>query len=203
MDSDSDTPCGVGCPIRISRDQRSLASPPGFSQRATSFIASQCQGIHQMPLLRARAPLPTARIIQAEIGVRRSEIGSSDPPFPLVQAHAQNLPAKAAIPPSKTLRTRRRTAAPHPHPTSLARHQARAQRLRRRRTCPPRSRHNSLLHNLPSARPAGAPPPSRSARPRMNFLVPSFRRSEVRDRRSEPHRLLPISGWWRRTGSNR
>jgi hypothetical protein len=41
---------GAGCPIRRSRDQRSLASPPGFSQRATSFIASQCQGIHQMPL---------------------------------------------------------------------------------------------------------------------------------------------------------
>ncbi len=42
-------PGRVGCPIRRSRDQRSLASPPGFSQRATSFIASQCQGIHQMP----------------------------------------------------------------------------------------------------------------------------------------------------------
>ena len=42
----------VGCPIRRSRDHRSLASPPGFSQRATSFIASQCQGIHQMPFLR-------------------------------------------------------------------------------------------------------------------------------------------------------
>src|SRR5271168_1670244 len=51
MYSDEDTPCGVGCPIRRSRDHRSLASPPGFSQRATSFIASQCQGIHQMPLL--------------------------------------------------------------------------------------------------------------------------------------------------------
>ena len=51
MNSDEDTPCGVGCPIRRSRDHRSLASPPGFSQRATSFIASQCQGIHQMPLL--------------------------------------------------------------------------------------------------------------------------------------------------------
>ena len=51
MNSDRDTPCGVGCPIRRSRDHRSLASPPGFSQRATSFIASQCQGIHQMPLL--------------------------------------------------------------------------------------------------------------------------------------------------------
>jgi hypothetical protein len=40
----------VGCPIRRSRDQRALASTPGFSQRATSFIASRCQGIHQMPL---------------------------------------------------------------------------------------------------------------------------------------------------------
>ena len=53
MDSVRDTPCWVGCPIRKSRDQRLLASPPGFSQRATSFIASQCQGIHQMPLLDA------------------------------------------------------------------------------------------------------------------------------------------------------
>src|SRR5690348_8216318 len=49
MNSDRDTRCRVGCPIRTSRDHRSLASPPGFSQRATSFIASQCQGIHQMP----------------------------------------------------------------------------------------------------------------------------------------------------------
>ena len=49
MNSAWDTACAVGCPIRRSRDQRSLASPPGFSQRATSFIASQCQGIHQMP----------------------------------------------------------------------------------------------------------------------------------------------------------
>ncbi len=39
----------VGCPIRRSRDQRALAPPPSFSQRATSFIASRCQGIHPMP----------------------------------------------------------------------------------------------------------------------------------------------------------
>ena len=51
MDSAKNNPCGLGCPIRRSRDRRSLASPPGLSQRATSFIASQCQGIHQMPLL--------------------------------------------------------------------------------------------------------------------------------------------------------
>lgn len=40
----------VGFPIRISTDQRVLASPRGFSQPITSFFASQCQGIHKMPL---------------------------------------------------------------------------------------------------------------------------------------------------------
>jgi hypothetical protein len=30
-------------------DQSLLAAPHGFSQRATSFIASWCQGIHRMP----------------------------------------------------------------------------------------------------------------------------------------------------------
>ena len=39
----------VGCPIRTPRDQRLLAAPPRFSQRATSFFASWRQGIHQMP----------------------------------------------------------------------------------------------------------------------------------------------------------
>ena len=46
-------PKGVGCPIRISTDQSLLAAPRGFSQRATSFIASWCQGIHRMPLSRS------------------------------------------------------------------------------------------------------------------------------------------------------
>lgn len=40
----------VGFPIRKSTDQRVLASPRGLSQPITSFIASQCQGIHKMPL---------------------------------------------------------------------------------------------------------------------------------------------------------
>ena len=65
MYSEQDTakscPRAVGCPIRRSRDQRSLASPPGFSQRATSFIASQCQGIHQMPFIRASHATPNGK----------------------------------------------------------------------------------------------------------------------------------------------
>ena len=48
-------PKGVGCPIRTSTDQRLLAAPRGFSQRATSFIASWCQGIHRMPFSRSRS----------------------------------------------------------------------------------------------------------------------------------------------------
>lgn len=49
MYSDQDTHRWVGFPIRISMDQRLLAAPHGFSQRATSFIASWCQGIHRTP----------------------------------------------------------------------------------------------------------------------------------------------------------
>ena len=41
-----------GCPIRKSPDQSLFAAPRRLSQRITSFIASQCQGIHQMPLSR-------------------------------------------------------------------------------------------------------------------------------------------------------
>ena len=40
----------VGFPIRKSSDQSSFAAPQGLSQRTTSFIASQRQGIHRTPL---------------------------------------------------------------------------------------------------------------------------------------------------------
>src|SRR5688500_6836094 len=40
----------VGFPIRKSSDQSSFAAPHGLSQRITSFIASQRQGIHRMLL---------------------------------------------------------------------------------------------------------------------------------------------------------
>ena len=40
----------MGFPIRKSADQSFFAAPHGLSQRSTSFIASQRQGIHRMPL---------------------------------------------------------------------------------------------------------------------------------------------------------
>ena len=60
MNSGLDTLERVGFPIRTSADQRSLASPRGFSQRATSFIASWRQGIHRTPLSRSHHAI-TAR----------------------------------------------------------------------------------------------------------------------------------------------
>ena len=40
----------VGFPIRKSPDQSLLTTPRRLSQRATSFFACTCQGIHQMLL---------------------------------------------------------------------------------------------------------------------------------------------------------
>src|ERR1700724_502173 len=40
----------VGCPIRKFTDQCLFAAPRDLSQRTTSFIASQRQGIHRIPL---------------------------------------------------------------------------------------------------------------------------------------------------------
>lgn len=40
-----------GFPIQISSDQCLLPAPRGFSQAATSFFASYCQGIHPVRLI--------------------------------------------------------------------------------------------------------------------------------------------------------
>ena len=46
-----------GCPIRKSGDQRLFASTPSLSQLITSFIASESQGIHRLPLLTFFCPV--------------------------------------------------------------------------------------------------------------------------------------------------
>ncbi len=72
-------PKGVGCPIRTSTDQRLLAAPRGFSQRATSFIASWCQGIHRMPFLCSRASKPPRGSLTPCTGTIPSSPGSPIP----------------------------------------------------------------------------------------------------------------------------
>ena len=73
MDSAADTPCGVGCPIRRSPDQSLLAAPRGLTQRATSFIASRRQGIHQMPFSHSPAPAGRAEGQRTEARGQMSE----------------------------------------------------------------------------------------------------------------------------------
>ena len=48
--SSFEVPLLVGCPIRISTDQRLFAPPRSFSQLITSFFALQSLGILRMPL---------------------------------------------------------------------------------------------------------------------------------------------------------
>src|SRR5215469_14279495 len=88
MDSDSDTACAVGCPIRRSRDQRLLASPPGLSQRATSFIASQCQGIHQMPFITRLSTTPNGKDQTASLQLISSPMRQT-----LLKTHVGHIPA--------------------------------------------------------------------------------------------------------------
>ena len=78
--SPRDTAEAVGFPIRKFPDQSLLAAPRDLSQRATSFIASQCQGIPRMPFSRL------SRGIHAQTSVRartpRSQPVEPHPPTP-------------------------------------------------------------------------------------------------------------------------
>ena len=102
MDSVTDTSCEVGCPIRRSSDQSLLAAPRGLSQRATSFIASRRQGIHQMPF--SHSPRPSGKSRQ------RSEIRSQGSE----EIHDHRSPASAAQPPGLNKHTH--AGRRHPHP---------------------------------------------------------------------------------------
>ena len=61
----------MGFPIRKSADQSLFAAPHGLSQRTTSFIASQRQGIHRIPLRHLIALIIDAHR-SAQIGSEKS-----------------------------------------------------------------------------------------------------------------------------------
>ena len=97
-----------GFPIRKSTDQSLLAAPRSLSQRATSFIASQCQGIHEMPLRRLIASyagenpthdtqLPTTQLsatdvfqklycVRSEKPIHNDKEHDAEPKFPSAQS---------------------------------------------------------------------------------------------------------------------
>ena len=68
-------PLRVGFPIRICPDQSLFAAPRTFSQRTTSFIASQRQGIHRTPFWHLIVLIIHARRI---VSIRRSKQRKTD-----------------------------------------------------------------------------------------------------------------------------
>lgn len=72
----------TGCPIRTSSDLCSVAAPRCFSQLPTSFIGTQCQGIHRMPffLLLLSPVVPnTTPAPPSRDGVTLAPLGCPDP----------------------------------------------------------------------------------------------------------------------------
>ena len=136
MDSPADTPYGVGCPIRTSTDQRPLAAPRGFSQRATSFIASWCQGIHRMPFSRSTHPRAQEPSTLYDTGAN-TPVARGEAPARTPKGHGRTTR-------SDERRDRRRThKGPHPHPPE------RTSRTRGRDTprCPARpGTHQNPIH---------------------------------------------------------
>src|SRR6185437_109265 len=57
----------VGFHIRRFTDQSLFAAPHDLSQRTTSFVASQRQGIHQIPLRHLIALIAKARVLVLSI----------------------------------------------------------------------------------------------------------------------------------------
>jgi hypothetical protein len=85
----------VGFPIRKSSDQSSFAAPRSLSQRTTSFIASQRQGIHRM-LLR--------HLIVLIIDARRSAAVRKER-TPSTNGHRLERPVSCSNVPGKTIRS--------------------------------------------------------------------------------------------------
>ena len=70
----------VGFPIRKSVDQSFFAAPHGLSQRSTSFVASQRQGIHRTPLRHLIALIinvhTLGRMLSAQLPKDRNLLGT-------------------------------------------------------------------------------------------------------------------------------
>jgi hypothetical protein len=81
----------VGFPIRKFLDQSPFAAPQDLSQRTTSFIASQHQGIHQIPLRHLITLIINAHPRHARARSRqRPQMSTSRRPF-TIRTHPQSI----------------------------------------------------------------------------------------------------------------
>ncbi len=85
----------MGFPIRKFTDQSLFAAPHDLSQRTTSFIASQRQGIHRIPLRHLIALIIDAHRSAAAIRLRQKRIKDHGPD--LKDQFASNTPEDVAV----------------------------------------------------------------------------------------------------------
>ena|GEM_PF-3583261 len=127
----------VGFPIRRSPDQSLFAAPRGLSQRTTSFIASQRQGIHQMPFshfIRSHGQ-PSRPIPQSGMGQQRTRTAGLPPTPP------QSATLIAAQAPTRRTSARQASTTIHPSPANTRRGGTTVQRpFKSHETCPHRPR---------------------------------------------------------------
>ena len=102
MYSVQDTAEAVGFPIRKSTDQSLFAPPHGLSQRITSFIASQRQGIHQMPLSRLIVLIINAHPLMrcrpnSVIGFQQMAIATAPPILALPARRGRQVLAESTV----------------------------------------------------------------------------------------------------------
>ncbi|RTM06389.1 MAG: hypothetical protein EKK33_32680 [Bradyrhizobiaceae bacterium] len=79
----------MGFPIRKSADQSFFAAPHGLSQRSTSFIASQRQGIHRTPLRHLIALIINVHTLGRMLSVRIAKRSKSLRHAPSMNAISQ------------------------------------------------------------------------------------------------------------------
>ena len=108
----------MGFPIRRSSDHSSFAAPQGLSQRTTSFIASQRQGIHQM-LFR--------HLIALMIHARRKAIGNTPNPAAVDQKDRSWIAPGTCLPNTTGLNSRpfkrpKLVSGPKPQPVMFPLH---------------------------------------------------------------------------------
>ena len=182
MYSVKDDPKGPGFPIRTFTDQSLLTAPHDFSQCATSFIASWCQGIHQMLL---------KRLIQQNFPSRAgtSPTHSTDQ---IDFKTSKNLCTPACKTKSPT---RVKDKASPPEPKALANKQIHNVKQ------PKRSQSQTKVatgQRLNSFLPALKPRRNQIS----NFLNEKPAQNHLPVNRASTRQAIP-EPWWRRTGSNR
>jgi hypothetical protein len=190
-----------GFPIRKFTDQSLFAAPRDLSQRTTSFIASQRQGIHRTPLRHLIALIAKARSSEP----RRSAIGGrtlSSVEKTSFASNASGNPSGQAPDPRLVARCGRIAAKRFPPPDALSSiRRRRLAKIRPSTECASSSQCQIASGESPRAR--AHSPASRPSARQTPRRVTAPRAKPMKSHRKDIEAPPPPNRWWSQTGSNR